>query len=155
MKKEKIILDACCGNRMMWFNKSHPNVIYHDQRSEVAPDIIGDFRNLESIKTGSLKLVVFDPPHDIYHRKVNENAGFQKNFGNLNPDTWQDDIKKGLAECWRVLEDYGVLIFKWNTHDAKIHRIMPLLPAEPLFMNKITKVNSHSSETIWFCFMKN
>ncbi len=154
MELNKIILDACCGNRMMWVNKKHPLVIYHDQREEVNPDIVGDFRDMKTIASNSIKLVVIDPPHDIYHRKVNENASFQKNFGNLNPDTWEEDLKKGLAECYRVLEDYGVLIFKWNTHDAKINRIMPLLPAEPLFMNKLTKLNSHNSETIWFCFMK-
>ena len=151
---KKIILDATCGNRMMWFNKAHPLTIYLDKRKEVNPDIVGDFRNLSEIKSNSLKLVLFDPPHDIYHRKVNESSGFQKNFGNLDPDTWQEDLKKGLTECYRVLEKYGVLIFKWNTHDAKLHKILPLLPTDPLFMNKITKLNTHNSETIWFCFMK-
>ena len=24
---EKIILDACCGGRMFWFNKTHPNTL--------------------------------------------------------------------------------------------------------------------------------
>lgn len=30
--KEKLILDACCGGRMFWFNKKHPNALYVDQR---------------------------------------------------------------------------------------------------------------------------
>lgn len=63
---EKFILDACCGNRMMWLNKEHPAVIYHDQREEVKPDIVGDFRNMKAIASNSMKLVVIDPPHDIY-----------------------------------------------------------------------------------------
>jgi len=151
MKKE-IILDACCGKRMMWFNKNHPLVIYHDQRAEVLPTRVGDFRKLD-FADKSFKLVVIDPPHDIFHRKKGD-SGFEDNFGRLDPDTWGDDLKRGLSECFRVLEDYGVLIFKWNTHDAKINKILPLLPTEPLFMNRIQKVNSHMSETIWFCFMK-
>ncbi len=32
--KNKFILDACCGGRMMWFNKKHPNVLYIDNRKE-------------------------------------------------------------------------------------------------------------------------
>ncbi|GGH28445.1 hypothetical protein GCM10011418_39120 [Sphingobacterium alkalisoli] len=50
----KIILDACCGPRMMWFNKNHPDTIYMDIRKEnfvacdsrkieVDPDLIADF----------------------------------------------------------------------------------------------------------------
>lgn len=100
---KKIILDATCGNRMMWFNKNHPLANYLDKRPEVKPDIVGDFRDLKQFKSKSLKLVLFDPPHDIYHRKPNINNSFQKNFGNLDPDNWEEDLKKGLSECWRVL----------------------------------------------------
>lgn len=28
----KIILDACCGSRMFWFNREHPDVLYVDSR---------------------------------------------------------------------------------------------------------------------------
>ena len=31
---DKFILDACCGGRMMWFNKNHPNCLYIDIRKE-------------------------------------------------------------------------------------------------------------------------
>lgn len=31
---DKIILDACCGSRMFWFNKKHPNAIFADIRDE-------------------------------------------------------------------------------------------------------------------------
>ena len=30
--KDKFILDACCGGRMFWENKKHPNTIYIDNR---------------------------------------------------------------------------------------------------------------------------
>ena len=32
--ENKFILDACCGCRMMWNNKQHPNVLYMDIRKE-------------------------------------------------------------------------------------------------------------------------
>ena len=28
----KAVLDACCGSRMFWFDKSHPSVVYMDNR---------------------------------------------------------------------------------------------------------------------------
>lgn len=71
--KDKFILDACCGPRMMWFNKRHPNTLYIDIRREnfiasggdkiiIDPDMIADFRNLP-FPDKSFKLVVWDPPH--------------------------------------------------------------------------------------------
>ena len=29
---EKLILDACCGGKMFWYNKNHPSVLYVDNR---------------------------------------------------------------------------------------------------------------------------
>ena len=31
---QKRILDPCCGGRMMWFDRQHPEVIFGDRRSE-------------------------------------------------------------------------------------------------------------------------
>ena len=55
--KEKLILDACCGSKMFWFDKENPNVLFQDIRSEehvlcdgrkleVRPDVIADFRQM-------------------------------------------------------------------------------------------------------------
>jgi len=33
MIPDKFILDACCGGRMFWFDKHHPNALYIDNRS--------------------------------------------------------------------------------------------------------------------------
>ena len=60
--KEKFILDATAGFRMMWFDKKHPNCIYLDQRPECEPDIVGDFKNLSQFPNGMFKLIIFDPP---------------------------------------------------------------------------------------------
>ena len=57
---EKKILDACCGSRMFWFDKTNPNVLFMDKRKEILtakdrdkirvievnPDIVGDFTNM-------------------------------------------------------------------------------------------------------------
>ena len=29
-----LVLDPCCGSRMMWFDKADPRAIFGDQRSE-------------------------------------------------------------------------------------------------------------------------
>ena len=34
MSETKIILDACCGSRMFWFDKHNPFALFVDKRSE-------------------------------------------------------------------------------------------------------------------------
>lgn len=60
MESDKLILDACCGSRMFWFDKHNPLVLFVDKRSEtltakdkdrirtidVKSDVIADFTNL-------------------------------------------------------------------------------------------------------------
>ncbi len=154
----KFILDACCGGKMFWNNKNHPNVIYMDIRKsekghslkpghEVNPNIISDFKNIP-FKDKTFKLVVFDPPHLF----LGESSEVAKYYGRLNKSNWKTEIKKGFNECWRVLDDYGILIFKWNEFDIKKSDVLKLIEIEPLFghtSNRSTK-NTH-----WICFMKN
>lgn len=155
----KFILDACCGPRMFWFNKKHPNTIYIDNRERekgfvdnrenrsVKPDMIMDFKKLD-FPDKSFKLVVMDPPHIISNK--GESCRMTKVYGFLNKNTWREDIKKGFDECWRVLEDYGILIFKWNEADIKKAELLRVLDREPLFGHPTgSKINTH-----WLCFMK-
>ena len=44
-------------------------------------------------------------------------------YGELDRKTWPDDIRKGLAECFRVLKPDGVLIFKWNETDILLREV--------------------------------
>ena len=152
----KKILDACCGSRMFWFNKNHPDAVYMDNRSEehilcdgrrltINPDIEMDFRNME-FSDNTFHLVIFDPPHLI---KLGKNSWMAKKYGVLS-ETWQEDIKKGFDECWRVLKENGTLIFKWNERDVKINEIINLIGKAPLF-GHTTKSGGY---TIWMCFMK-
>ena len=157
--KEKFILDACCGGRMFWFNKHHPNTLYIDIRTtqkgyikthaghEVKPDIVMDFRDLK-FPNNSFKLVVFDPPHTF---ASTDNRNVLKQYGSLNKVTWKEDIKKGFDECWRVLDDYGVLVFKWFDKSIKVNDLIKVLGRTPLFGRRNPNTTIH---TYWFCFMK-
>lgn len=153
----KIILDACCGSRMFWFDKENKNVLFADIRKEehtlcdgrsltISPDILSDFTKME-FADSSFKLVVFDPPH---MDNINPNAYMAQKYGTLRRGKWQEDIKKGFDECMRVLEPYGVLIFKWNETRVTVRRILAIIEAEPLFGHKSRK----ASKTHWLCFMK-
>ena len=163
--KNKFILDACCGCRMMWNNKNHPNTLYMDIRKEekgfiehkacknyeVNPDIVGDFTNLpKEVKERKFKLIVWDVPH-FRSRKLT--GILLKKFGGLHPETWQSDLKKGFKELWSVLDDYGTLIFKFSDSQIKFNKVMVLFPEQPLFYNKVNSTGG-KSETKWFCFMK-
>lgn len=163
---EKFILDACCGGRMMWFNKHHPNAIYIDNRvakkghiqnghnpnHEVNPDIIMDFRDLQ-FPDKTFKLVVFDPPH---LSTLTETSIMRKKFGVLNAETWQADLRKAFSELWRVLDDYGLLIVKWNDIEIPYKKLLSLFSEEPLIMN-ITAGNKTlkaGNRSYWFTFIK-
>ena len=159
MKESKFILDATAGFRMMWYNKKHPNCIYLDQRPECEPDIVGDFRDLNQFKDETFKLIVFDPPHII--RMGASNANMQREFGKLEPETWQGDLKKAFNELWRVLAPYGILIFKWSNRYIPSDKVIKLAPEKPLFyqVSANKKIGSSGKRirrvhTLWFCFMK-
>ncbi len=158
--KNKFILDACCGGKHIWFNKNHPNVLYIDIREEdkgfikerknwdCKPDMIADFRNLP-FEDKKFKLIVWDPPHLIAKRM---SGIMTKKYGCLNPETWQDDFKKGFKELWRVLGDHGVLTFKFSDFHVKFKEVLSVLDEQPLFGT--TTVQKDTSSTKWFCFMK-
>lgn len=149
----KRILDVCCGSKMFWFQKDREDTVYMDIREledtlcdgrklEIKPDIIGDFRNIP-FSDNSFKLVVFDPPHLA---KAGTKSWIVKKYGKLN-DNWKEDIKKGFDECMRVLEPYGVLVFKWNEEQIKLSEILKNIEYKPLFGNQRAK-------THWLVFMK-
>jgi hypothetical protein len=162
---DKIILDACCGGRMMWFDKHHPKALYIDIRKEepglikqrpnfeVQPDIVMDFRHLQ-FPDRSFKLVVWDPPHGT---DFSETSIMAKKFGCLNAQTWQSDLKRGFNEIWRVLEDYGVLVFKWNDMSIPYKKVLECFHKQPLFFNITAgpKTNqTKGTRSYFFCFMK-
>lgn len=157
MKTDKKILDACCGPRMFWFDKHHPNAVYMDIRREeftacdgrhikVDPDLLGDFRNMP-FEDESFKLVVFDPPH---FNQLGDRSFTAQKYGKLSL-CWEADLKAGFDECMRVLEPSGILIFKWNEFQIPVNKILEIFGQQPLFGHKSGK----ASKTHWMCFMKN
>lgn len=151
----KPILDACCGSRMFWFDKDNPLVDFQDIREEdcvlpngryllVHPNFLGDYTNM-SMPDKSYKLVIFDPPHLI---NPGINSIYAKKYGRLERNSWKDNIKKGFNECMRVLDDYGVLIFKWSDIDAKVKSVIQAIGQVPLVGHKTSR------HCIWMVFMK-
>ena len=157
---DTFILDATCGGRMMWFDKHHPNALYVDRRTlpmgaidqqpgfSVEPDEIEDFTDLP-YEGGSFKLVVFDPPHIV--QPGGESSILGMKYGVL-AEGWQDEITAGFRECWRVLDWYGVLVFKWGEASVTVREVLDLLPEgmNPLFGHTTGK----SGKTKWIVFMK-
>lgn len=154
----KQVLDACCGGKMFWFDKSNPDTLYMDIRNErhilcdgrkfvVSPDVVADFRNIP-YPDETFSLVVFDPPH---LKAAGQKSYMRLKYGQLG-QSWQSDIKQGFSECWRVLKTSGTLIFKWSESQIPLSQIMPLMPSSPLFGNKgrgRTKPQTH-----WIVFFK-
>lgn len=152
----KLILDACCGSRMMWFDRKNENTIYADLRTEthtlcdgrsleINPDIEMDFRDIP-FNDGQFKLVVFDPPHLV---KAGPKSWLALKYGKLNQD-WREDIRKGFSECFRVLATDGILIFKWNETQIKVSEILTLTDQKPLFGH----ISGKRANTHWITFMK-
>lgn len=153
---KKLILDACCGSKMMWFDKENPYTLYADRRTEnhilcdgrtleIKPDMEMDFTNMP-FEDESFYLIAFDPPH---LNKLGNNSWMAKKYGVLFP-TWEMDIKAGFDECMRVLKPNGVLIFKWAETQITLTKLLQVIQAQPLFGHTTRK----NGQTIWMTFMK-
>ena len=158
------VLDPACGGRMMWFDRAHEDVVFGDARSEtvtmtdrshgkqdgqrvlrIEPDVVLDFRALP-YPEASFSLVVFDPPHVV---RAGPRSWLAAKYGKLGAD-WREDVRKGLAECLRVLTPDGVLIFKWNETQVKLGDVIELAPIAPLFGHR----SGRGGLTHWLVFMK-
>lgn len=156
------VLDACCGSKMFWFDRSDERAIFGDQRREthtltdrstpggsrqlvIDPDMLIDFRSLP-FDDERFHLVVFDPPHLVTNGKT---GWLAKKYGKLGAD-WQDDLRAGFAECFRVLKPNGTLVFKWNEHEVRVAQILALTDHRPLFGNRCGK----TAKSHWIVFMK-
>lgn len=149
----KPILDACCGSKMFWFDKQNPLTVFADNRTEehvlcdgrvlqIRPDIIQDFRHM-GFPDQTFHLVVFDPPHLVH---AGPQSWLGKKYGILSGD-WQNDIRQGFSECFRVLKQYGTLVFKWSDIQISTADVLKLAPCAPLFGHRRGK-------TVFLVFMK-
>lgn len=151
------ILDACCGPRMMWFDKRDARALFIDKRQEshetpdgyrfdIAPDVVADFTAMP-FEDHSFHVVVFDPPHIVREKP---NAGnLTRKYGSL-PNDWRAMLSLGFAECFRVLKPFGLLVFKWAESDIRLTELLELTPHRPLFASRPRNLRS----THWCVFLK-
>lgn len=148
---------------MFWFDRKDPRAVFVDKRREkitvtdnshgrkgtrtivIDPDFVADFTDLP-FPSNHFKLVVFDPPHLV---RAGKKSWLASKYGKLNGD-WRDELRRGLAECFRVLVPGGVLIFKWNETNIPVSQILALTEERPLFGN----LQGRQSKTHWIVFLK-
>ncbi|MBL4748412.1 MAG: SAM-dependent methyltransferase [Magnetovibrio sp.] len=149
---------------MMWDDKKNPDVIFGDCRTEtitvtdrshgnlsgtrtlnIDPDMKMDFRDMP-FDDETFKLIAFDPPHLV---SAGPKSWLAAKYGKLS-DNWQDDLRQGFAECFRVLHPDGTLIFKWNETQIKVREVIDLAPMRPLFGH----LSGRKGLTHWLVFMK-
>ena len=153
------VLDACCGSRMFWFDKADPRCLYVDNRREtwitdtrpgasptvVDPDVLADFGNLP-FPDNTFAHVVFDPPH----LELPKSKGWiTQKYGVLEGD-WRDMLRRGFAECFRVLRPEGTLIFKWSTVHFPLAEVVKLAEHAPMYGHRSGK----QATTHWIAFLK-
>ena len=148
----------------MWFEKSDPRAIYFDRRDIeypiepnrgwpkgttfiVSPDMVGDFTDMP-FADETFYHIVFDPPH-CKGSVGRENGINGKRYGLLY-EGWQDMLRRGFLECFRVLKPHGTLIFKWNEQEIPVSEVLKLTPEKPLYGHRSGK----TSKTHWIAFLK-
>jgi len=158
------VLDPCCGGRMMWFDRENPDAVFGDKRHEVLtvtdrshgkedgqrvlriePDVVMDFTAMP-YPDGSFNLVAFDPPHLT---NAGPKSWLAAKYGKLVGD-WREELRLGFAECFRVLADNGVLVFKWNETQVKVAEVLELCEVAPLFGHP----SGRQGLTHWLVFIK-
>lgn len=151
------ILDATCGCKGMWYQKKHPFVTFLDKRSgiygkyKIKPDVIATWDNMP-FEDNEFDMVVFDPPHIICNA---ETGHMVHEYGHLKINTWKQELKIGINNCFRVLKPNGILIFKWAKadrygHSIPIEDVLPMFPFKPLFGVRTGKKDTN----YWVCFLK-
>lgn len=141
---------------MFWFDKSNPDALFIDKRREshtlcdgrlleISPDVVADFTDMP-FKDDRFSLVIFDPPH---LNRAGPKSWLALKYGKLTGN-WREDMRKGFAECFRVLKPGGTLIFKWNETQIPVSQIISLTPEKPLFGNRCGK----REKTHWIVFYK-
>jgi hypothetical protein len=150
---------------MWWWDKAHPLAVYMDKREaprgsvgeltgrpewnpnwSCEPDVLADFTAMP-FEDESFRLVVFDPPHVVREKQPPQGINGLK-YGALPAATADDDLRRGFAECWRVLAQGGTLVFKWGA--TSIDRVKPHFPATPIVGTR----SPRGGQTRWFIFYK-
>lgn len=139
-----LVLDPCCGGRMMWFDPQDQRCLFGDMRHEslivtdrthkedgtraihVHPDMQMDFRALP-FPDNTFYHVAFDPPHLV---RAGKRSWMAAKYGKLGDD-WREDLRLGFAECFRVLRPHGTLNFKWNETQIPVRDVLACTDVPP------------------------
>lgn len=155
---EPYVLDPASSMRSFYFDKHDSRVLFGDIREyerhvltngqtiTIQPDMVMDFRCLP-YADGSFRCVIFDPPHLT---GLSEKSWMRKKYGVLDEATWRDDLRLGFSECFRVLSDYGTLVFKWNETSIPLKEVLALTEHRPL----IGHPSGKRMGTHWVLFIK-
>jgi SAM-dependent methyltransferase len=160
------VLDACCGPRMMWFDSADKRALFIDKRQEtyavdigtpgtvgrapivVAPDVVADFTRMP-FADETFSVVVFDPPHFAKQHGGRLKGIMARKYGFL-PVDWQETLRRGFQECFRVLKPRGLLVFKWAELYFTLSQVLELTPHKPLFGHR----SGVRATTHWCVFLK-
>lgn len=148
------ILDACCGGKMFWYEKDLPMVTFQDIRAgvkeysggrkiRIEPNHVGDVTNM-GFEDETFDVVIFDPPHMV---RAGKTSWLNIKYGKL-PEDWRTFFEKAFCECFRVLKEDGIMIFKWNETQLKFGKIVQYSPYKPL-------LGDQRGQTRWTVFLKN
>ena len=133
----------------MWWDKSHPDVLYMDKRVvppgsivqqpmwAVEPDLVADYTALP-FPDETFEMVVYDPPHAPITTGI-----IASKYGTM---TDLDEITAGLRECLRVSR--GWVVFKWSEAPFPVGEVINRLGVQPMFGHTTAK----SGSTIWCVF---
>jgi hypothetical protein len=148
------MLDVTAGYHGIWFDKKDPIAEFWDVRSECRPDVIRDIRYPDGpIEPNEKKydMVVFDPPHTTWGPR----SQVAKRYGAYHAAEIRDLVQKGAFQIHKLLKDGGFLVFKWNTHEMPLEKILALMPQfRPLFGQRTATRTKHASSTYWVVLVK-
>lgn len=144
----------------MWFESDDDRALFVDRREEehfidrgnnnpqhviIAPDVVADFTDLP-FPDESFWHVVFDPPHC---NRASPTGYLAKKYGVLLAG-WEEMLRGGFEECFRVLKPQGTLIFKWSSVQIPLSRVLSLTAERPLYGHRSGK----NMQTHWVAFLK-
>jgi len=176
IKPDAKILDATAGNRMIWKKKESPHILWIDIESEleVKPDMIMDCTKT-IFEDKRFHTVFFDPPHSfggklgidrgcvrnyLEREKAHELSGGLYYYGLDKYKTASQllsFIHKSLLEFYRILNDDGILWFKWCDLVIPLDKILSFFRDWQEMMRLYIKNPRQTlglAQTYWILFMK-